>query len=149
VSLFDFNRLSRPSARDKPINPVDIFRSIPALAESPNDLWQGQSKALEAWHAQRDKNDVLISLHTGAGKSIVGLLVAQSIINEGTSGVIYLCATNDLVIQTAREIDTKLGFPYTTRMAGEFSNNFTLSVTVFASRTIKLSLTVDPYFDGI
>jgi superfamily II DNA or RNA helicase len=92
LSLFDFNQLSRPSSQTAPINPIDNFRSVPALAETPNDLWQGQSKALEAWHAARTKKDILISLHTGAGKSIVGLLAAQSLVNEGlSSSSLRLC----------------------------------------------------------
>ena len=66
--------------------------------------------------------DTLISLHTGAGKSIVGLLIAQSLINEGVPRVLYVCATNDLVSQTSREIATKLGFMHSTRMLGKFSN---------------------------
>lgn len=122
MSLFNFDKLSRPSSRAPPINPVEIFRSVPALAETPNDLWQGQSKALEEWHTARTERDVLISLHTGAGKSIVGLLAAQSLVNERLSRVLYVCATNDLVIQTSREIESKLGFPHTTRMGGKFSN---------------------------
>ena len=124
MSPFDFDKLNRPSAKTAPVNPVELFRTAPALTETPNDLWQGQSKALENWHAQRTKTDILISLHTGAGKTVVGLLAAQSLVNEGKSRVLYVCATNDLVIQTSREINTKLGFPHTTRMAGKFSNNF-------------------------
>jgi hypothetical protein len=58
VSLFDFDKLNRPSARTAPVNPIEIFRTAPALAETPNDLWQGQSKALESWHAQRTQKDV-------------------------------------------------------------------------------------------
>jgi hypothetical protein len=123
VTLFDFNKLSRPSQRNRPTNPIEIFRSSPALTGTPNDLWQGQSKALEAWEASRAQKDVLVSLHTGAGKTVVGLLVAQSLVNEGTPRVLYVCATNDLVLQTSREIDTKFGFPHTTRMSGHFSNN--------------------------
>jgi superfamily II DNA or RNA helicase len=123
MSLFDFDKLHRPSAGSKPINPIEIFRSVPALPETPNDLWQGQSKALEAWHPARSKKDTLISLHTGAGKSIVGLLIAQSLVSEGLPRVLYVCATNDLIIQTSREIETKLGFAHTTRMGGDFSND--------------------------
>ena len=74
MATFDFNSLNRPASAKRPINPIEIFRSAPALAETPNDLWQGQSKALEIWHAGRHLRDTLISLHTGAGKSIVGLL---------------------------------------------------------------------------
>jgi Rad3-related DNA helicase len=123
MATFDFNSLNRPASAKRPINPIEIFRSAPALAETPNDLWQGQSKALEIWHDGRQLRDTLISLHTGAGKSIVGLLIAQSLINEGVSKVLYVCATNDLVSQTSREIATKLGFAHSTRMAGRFSND--------------------------
>lgn len=120
---FDFDKLSRPSAKKAPVDPIELFRTAPALAATPNDLWRGQSKALELWHQQRTKRDILISLHTGAGKTIVGLLVAQSLVNEGLARVLYVCATNDLVIQTSREIETRLGFAHTTRRGGEFSNN--------------------------
>lgn len=123
MSLFDFNKLNRPSAKSRPVNPIEIFRSSPALAETPNDLWQGQSKALERWHVERKAKDALVSLHTGAGKTLVGLLAAQSLVHEGLGRVLYLCATNDLVIQTSREISTKLGFAHSTRMRGEFSND--------------------------
>src|ERR1700722_11677455 len=123
MSLFDFNKLNRPTPGTRDVNPLDIFHKAPALIGTPNDLWQGQSKALEAWHAKRAENDILISLHTGAGKTIVGLLAAQSLVHEGKSKVFYLCATNDLVLQTSREITEKLGFPHTTRMGGAFSNN--------------------------
>lgn len=119
---FDFNSLSRPSSAKRPTNPIEIFRGSPALVETPNDLWQGQSKALELWHADRTSRDVLISLHTGAGKSLVGLLIAQSLVNEGVEKVLYVCATNDLVNQTSREVATKLGFRHSTRMGGRFSN---------------------------
>jgi hypothetical protein len=39
------------------INPIEIFRAVPALAGTPNDLWQGQSKALELWHNNRHLRD--------------------------------------------------------------------------------------------
>lgn len=123
MSFFDFDKLNRPSAKRAPADPIELFRTAPALVATPNDLWQGQSKALELWHKERTKKDILISLHTGAGKTIVGLLAAQSLVNEGLARVLYVCATNDLVIQTSREIDSKLGFPHTTRQLGAFSNN--------------------------
>jgi superfamily II DNA or RNA helicase len=123
MATFDFNSLNRPASAKRPINPIEIFRAAPALAGTPNDLWQGQSKALELWHNDRHLRDTIISLHTGAGKSIVGLLIAQSLINERVPRVLYVCATNDLVVQTSREIDTKLGFAHSTRVGGKFSND--------------------------
>jgi superfamily II DNA or RNA helicase len=118
--MFDFGKLKRPATGTKPINPIEIFRSAPALQDSPNDLWQGQSRALETWHENRRQKDVLISLHTGAGKTIVGLLIAQSLVHEGANRVLYVCATNDLINQTSIEVTRRLGFQHTTRMGGKF-----------------------------
>jgi hypothetical protein len=92
MSLFDFNKLSRPSGGARPIDPIEIFRAVPAL-------------------------------RTGAGKSLVGLLIAQSLVHEGIPRVLYVCATNDLVQQTLREIEGKLGFAHSTRIGGKFSND--------------------------
>ena len=72
--------------------------------------------------AVRDKQDVLISLNTGAGKTIVGLLIAQSVVNEGIENVLYVCSTIDLVQQTAKEAE-RIGIDYTLRVRGEFSND--------------------------
>ncbi len=101
---------------------MKIFEALPSLADTPNDLWRGQYKALSDWHAVRKKNDVLISLNTGAGKTIVGLLIAQSLVNEGLDNVIYACSTIDLVLQTAAEA-TRIGIDHTTRTKGTYSND--------------------------
>lgn len=123
MSLFDFNKLSRPATQSKPTKPIDVFRSASSLDATPNDLWRGQSHALEQWDEHRSKSDVLVSLHTGAGKSLVGIIIAQSLMNEGVPNVVYACATNDLVGQTKKECEERLGFACTTRSGGAFSND--------------------------
>jgi hypothetical protein len=124
MSLFDFDKLKRPETGKRPIKPIEIFRTAPTLDQTPNDLWQGQSKALEQWHENRTTTDISISLHTGAGKSLVGLIICQSLINEGLGKVLYLCPTTDLVTQISREARAKLGFEHTIRVRQEWSNNF-------------------------
>ena len=75
-----------------------------------------------SWQDNRDANDVLISLNTGAGKTIVGLLIAQSLVNEGLDNVLYICSTIDLVHQTGVEAE-RLGIDHTTRVRRAFSND--------------------------
>ncbi len=123
MSLFDFDKLNRPTSDNKPTDPIKVFRSASSLEKTPNDLWRGQSQALEQWDKVRDKKDVLVSLHTGAGKSLVGILIAQSLMNEGVQNVVYACATNDLVNQTKSECDERLGFSCSTRVSGRFSSD--------------------------
>ena len=145
MSSFDFDKLARPSARSKHTNPIEVFRSASSLDATPNDLWSGQSQALEKWNEVRTKNDVLVCLHTGAGKSLVGIIIAQSLMNEGLQNVVYACATNDLVTQTKKECDDRLGFRCSTRMKGKFSTDefengsgfcITNYQTLFNSRSI-------------
>ena len=106
----------------KPTDPEAIFRRAPKRADSFADLWRGQTDALRAWNARRNRPDLLITLNTGAGKTVIGNLIAQSLVNEGLRNVIYACGTIDLVKQTEKEA-RRLGVEPTTRTHGSFSDN--------------------------
>jgi replicative superfamily II helicase len=97
--MVDFRKLRKERVRAKSINPSDIFLRLP---KSPgiNDLWNSQAEALKAWFERRNEKDVVIKLNTGGGKTLVGLLIAQSIINEHHGPVLYLSPTVQLVDQT-------------------------------------------------
>jgi hypothetical protein len=118
--MIDFNRLSRPKATAAPLDPAEIFAKTPNLNNAPNSLWAGQAEALKFWHRHRGNEDVAVLLNTGAGKSIVGVLIAQSLVNEQIGPVVFACSTIDLVSQTARECD-RLGIAYTKRVEGGFT----------------------------
>lgn len=105
----------------RPIDPEAIFRRAPKGAHSFADLWRGQTDALRAWTARRKRPDVLVQLNTGAGKTVVGLLIAQSFVNEGLEHVVYVCGTIDLVHQTAAEA-RRLGLEPTLRIHRKFSD---------------------------
>lgn len=120
--MVDFSRLNRPKVKSVPIDPVEIFKRTPNTGGAPNDLWKGQADALSLWHESRETKDNLIVLNTGAGKSIVGLMAAQSLVNEGLQNVLFVCSTIDLVRQTAAEAD-RLGLSYTTRIDSAYSND--------------------------
>jgi Superfamily II helicase len=120
--MIDFNKLSRPKANSAPTDPLEIFARTPNLSNAPNDLWKGQAEALQHWHSTRTKQDNAILLNTGAGKSIVGVLIAQSLVNEQIGPIVFVCSTIDLVEQTAREC-TRLGIPYTLRVHGKFTDD--------------------------
>ena len=118
----DFSKLGSVNKPKAPTNPIKIFESLPSLMGTPNDLWRGQDKALRDWENVRTKRDILISLNTGAGKTIVGLLIAQSLVNEGLENVVYVCSTIDLVVQTSKEAKS-IGIDHTIRVRGGYSND--------------------------
>ena len=97
--MIDFTKFNRPAIKAASLDPIDIFKRSPNVGNAPNDLWEGQAQALKKWHLARDEKDSLIVLNTGAGKSIVGALIAQSLTNEDIGPVVFACSTIDLVRQ--------------------------------------------------
>lgn len=63
----DFSKLGRSKKAQVLTDPIRIFETLPSLSGTFNDLWRGQDKALNEWHGARDRQDVLVSLNTGAG----------------------------------------------------------------------------------
>ena len=89
------------SSVHKPIDPLAIFAKI-TLRGSIKNIWDPQAEALRKWHKLRNESDVVIQMNTGGGKTLVGLLIAQSLLNELKRRVVYVVANNQLVEQTLK-----------------------------------------------
>jgi hypothetical protein len=99
--MIDLSKLElNTPVRDKEIDPIKIFNSLTLRGEIQG-LFGPQQEALSNWHSSRIDSDVLISVNTGGGKTLVGLLAAQSLVNETRGKILYVCPTNQLVQQTA------------------------------------------------
>ena len=98
----DFKKLRDAKKQPPVVDPVEIFRRLPKKAEI-KDLYGSQTEVLNAWFTDREKPDHVVKLHTGGGKTLVGLLIAQSVLNETTEPVVFLCPNNNLVTQTLRK----------------------------------------------
>lgn len=96
--MVDFKKLREAKAKPKPINPRDIFNALPK-PPGINDLYASQAEVLDAWFLRRTDRDIVVKLHTGGGKTLVALLMAQSVMNEVGEPVLYLAPTNQLVEQ--------------------------------------------------
>lgn len=97
--MVDFKKLKKNKKKHSPIEPAEIFRRLPKPAGF-NDLYSSQNEVLNAWFKRRNDPDVVLKLHTGGGKTLVGLLIAQSTLNEKRGPVLYLAPTVQLVRQT-------------------------------------------------
>jgi replicative superfamily II helicase len=77
-------------------------------------------------------------MNTGSGKTLVGLLMLQSLLNEEIGPALYLCPTKQLVEQvyeTAREV----GIPAVTEGAGtELPHEFLNSEAIYVATFKKL-----------
>ena len=106
---------------ERPTDPVEIFKSL-TLRGSVEGIWDPQAEALREWYAnKKDKNDVVIQMNTGGGKTLVGLLIAQSIVNQTKGHVLYVCANNQLVEQTIAKAE-ECGIEVASRYKSNWEN---------------------------
>ena len=117
---FDYSKLSVTGQQARPTDPIEVFQGAAITDGNINDLWLGQGDALREWHAHRGENDVAVALNTGAGKTLVGLLIAQSLVNETRRQVVYACSSIQLVEQTAKKAQG-YGLPAATYFRQRFS----------------------------
>ena len=122
MQQFDFSQLRPEPKAERPIDPIAIFQRSRVTDSSINDLWLAQGDALREWHEHRDEKDIAVSLNTGAGKTLVGLLMGQSLVNETRSSVVYACSSIQLVLQTEKKA-IGYGLPITTYVEKHFSND--------------------------
>ncbi|MBE0624553.1 MAG: DEAD/DEAH box helicase [Burkholderiales bacterium] len=96
--MVDFAKLRTQKKKTTPIEPLEIFRRLPK-PPGINDLYTSQAEVLESWFQRRKERDVVLKLHTGGGKTLVGLIMAQSTVYETNEPVLYLAPTRQLVNQ--------------------------------------------------
>lgn len=78
-----------------------------------------QNEVLEAWFDnRRADSDVVIKQNTGGGKTLVGLLIAQSSLNEGVGPAVYLVPDKFLIEQVVAEAEAAR-IPVATEVADE------------------------------
>lgn len=116
----DFTKIPAQNQQTNPIHPIDLFQASAVTDKSIHDLWLAQGDALREWHEHRDDKDVAVVLNTGAGKTLVGLLIAQSLVHETQRQVVYACSSIQLVEQTADKA-RGYGLPVTTYHGTRFS----------------------------
>ena len=101
--MVDFKKLLGKKKIIKPIDPIEIFGDLDK--ESGKEyLRPPQKSVLEEWYGNfRTQKDVIVKLHTGQGKTLIGLMILQSSINEGKGPAVYVCPNNYLVDQIVEQ----------------------------------------------
>ncbi|MGW6263992.1 DEAD/DEAH box helicase [Cellulosimicrobium funkei] len=102
--------VTRPVAAPRPEDPEALYRTLAETNAGPSALWVHQGEVLRSWHAQSNVSDVAIELPTGAGKTLVGGLIAEyKRRSDGTRAAI-VCPTRQLARQTAQRL-SEYGVP--------------------------------------
>ena len=111
--MVDFKKRLKKHAATKPLNPVELYESLDRASDK-GPLRPVQTHVLSAWHETlREQRDLIIKLHTGQGKTLIGLLMLQSRLNETKHPALYLCPNHFLVDQTCAQAK-QFGVPVVT-----------------------------------
>ena len=103
--MIDFSKKLGAKPKEKKINPIEIYSSLDRKTDA-GPLRPTQDRVLQDWDANRRKDrNLIVKLHTGEGKTLIGLLMLQSLLNENGEPCLYLCPNDYLVEQTCREAE--------------------------------------------
>lgn len=100
----NFSKLSAAINQRDIVEPREIFLSLTNKAPKYNGyLRDVQTEVLEMWYQNRNKKDNIIKMNTGSGKTVVGLLLLKSCMNENKGKCVYVVPDNYLVEQVIKE----------------------------------------------
>jgi replicative superfamily II helicase len=134
--MVDFKKRLAKSPREKITNPLAIYDRLDRASDK-GPLRPAQIAILESWYKeQRNTKDVILKLNTGQGKTLIGLLMLQSKMNENDSSALYLCPNNMLVSQTITQAK-QFGISCVTS-DGELPDEFLDGKSIFVTSVQKL-----------
>lgn len=85
-------------------DPETLFRDLRGRSPEIRHLWSHQADLLRAYYQHfKNTKDVAIELPTGAGKTLVGLLIAEFRRQAFNERVAYLCPTRQLARQVGSQ----------------------------------------------
>lgn len=132
--MINFNSLGAENTIDTIVNPRDLFAALPSRAQKyqyPRDV---QAHVWNKWFDKRNDENIIIKMNTGGGKTVVGLIILKSCLNENIGPVVYVVPDNFLVEQVIKEANA-LGIPVT---VDERSFDFTSGKSILVCNMHKL-----------
>ena len=129
--MVDFKKRLAGKKNEKPVDPLKLYDTLDR-AHDKGPLRPSQMSVLNDWYANhREDRDVIVKLHTGQGKTLIGLLMLQSRLNSSKGPALYMCPDNFLIDQTCEQakqfgIATCRADP---DLPGDFLNGETILVT--------------------
>ncbi|MCU0442339.1 MAG: DEAD/DEAH box helicase family protein [Bacteroidia bacterium] len=136
--MVDFGKRVATKATAIKTNPVDIYETLDRASDK-NALRPAQLSVLtDWWDSYQEKKNVILKLHTGQGKTLIGLLILQSKLNQQKGPALYLSPTQNLVNQTCEQAK-QFGFKYCTINEDKtIPNDFLESKSILITSVQKL-----------
>ena len=135
--MVDFNKLMKLSQAPVLTDPIEIYKNLD-LTASVSELRPAQEEVLTKWYTELyDKKDVILKLHTGEGKTLVGLLMLLSRLNKGVGPCVYVSPNKQLAEQASLDAK-KFGIPHDLVIDGELSSEFLESKKLMITHVHKV-----------
>jgi replicative superfamily II helicase len=101
--LVNFKNRLAGKKPEKPTDPLKLYETLDR-AHDKGPLRPAQLAVLNEWFSHHlATRDVIVKLHTGQGKTLIGLLMLQARLNTGLGPALYLCPDNFLIEQTCEQ----------------------------------------------
>lgn len=101
--MVDFKKHLAGRNVQKQVDPVALYDTLDR-AHDKGPLRPAQIAVLREWFSSHVADrDVIVKLHTGQGKTLVGLLMLESRLNALQGPALYLCSNNFLIDQTCEQ----------------------------------------------
>ena len=101
--MVDFKKRLTGKKAERTTDPIKLYDTLDR-AHDKGPLRPAQLAILQSWFtSHRSDRDVIVKLHTGQGKTLIGLLMLQAQLNNGKGPALYLCPNNFLIKQTIEQ----------------------------------------------
>ncbi len=98
--MINFSKIGVGNTVDTVLQPREVFNALPNKDahkfQYPRDV---QSQVWSRWFDRRNEDNLVVKMNTGGGKTVVGLLILKSCLNEGKYPAAYICPDKYLVKQ--------------------------------------------------
>lgn len=109
--MIDFKKKLNSTKITRKTEPCELYSTLDRKSVA-GPLRPAQEYILKEWYEKHhDDRDLIIKLHTGEGKTLIGLLLLQSMINSKNGPCVYICPNIYLSKQVCSEAE-KFGIPY-------------------------------------
>lgn len=134
----DFRKKLSSRAIAPKTNPIELYGTLDRKSVA-GPLRPAQEAVLSEWYLKRRADrDLIVKLHTGEGKTLVGLLLLQSLLNAKEGPCLYICPNKYLVKQVCVEAD-KFGISYCVFDDGsEIPNDFLSGTKILITHVQKV-----------
>lgn len=134
--MVDFKKRIGGKQAEKAIDPIKLYDTLDR-AHDKGPLRPAQAAVLTEWFAKHiEDQETIVKLHTGQGKTLIGLLMLQALLNKGKGPAVYLCPNNFLIEQTCEQAK-QFGIA-TCQADGELPQDFLHSEKILVASVQKL-----------